>query len=125
MSSYTHKNLESIKNSAAEFGMEEGIETRFGFSDLNCTDTGFSHHRMAAGLTAPFAHVHDDAEEVYVVIGGSGTITLDDETLSIGRLDAVRVAPEVSRTLAAGDDGIEVLVFGPRRENDGRLVHPE
>lgn len=124
MSSYTHKNLESIKDSAAEFGMEAGIETRFGFGPLDCKDTGFSHHRMAAGLTAPFAHVHDDAEEVYVVIGGSGTIVLDDETVAIRRLDAVRVAPAVSRTLAAGDEGLEVLVFGPRRENDGRIIHP-
>jgi hypothetical protein len=38
-------------------------------------------------------------------------------------LDAVRVSPGVTRTLEAGDDGLEILVFGPHVESDAESVH--
>ena len=37
-------------------------------------------------------------------------------------MDAIRVAPEVTRAFEAGPDGLEYLVFSPRRENDSDMV---
>jgi hypothetical protein len=36
-------------------------------------------------------------------------------------LDAVRVAPTVTRSFEAGPDGLELLAFGPRQEADGEV----
>jgi hypothetical protein len=55
----------------------------------------------------------DAAEEIYVVLAGSGRINLDGEIVELRPLDAIRVAPEVARAFEAGPDGLEILVFGP------------
>jgi mannose-6-phosphate isomerase-like protein (cupin superfamily) len=121
MADYTHKQLTEVKDSAPEFGIEE-IEARFAKDDLDAADTGLSHHRMKPGARQPFGHKHGDAEEIYVVISGSGRIKLDDDIVEIETLDAIRIAPEVVRALEAGPEGIEVLAVGPRRDGDGELL---
>ena len=60
----------------------------------------------------PFGHRHKRQEELYVVVAGSGRARLDDEIVDIGPWDAIRVAPEVSRSFAAGPDGLEFLAVG-------------
>jgi hypothetical protein len=37
-------------------------------------------------------------------------------------LDAIRVAPEVTRACEAGLMGLDLLAFGPRREGDGEVL---
>jgi hypothetical protein len=59
---------------------------------------------------------------VYVILAGSGSIKLDDELLEVRPLDAIRVAPDVTRAFEAGPDGVEFLAFGPHHEADGELV---
>ena len=82
-----------------------------------------TYHRFRPGRQQVFGHRHDDAEEVYVVIGGSGRVLLDGEDREIRKLDAIRVAPTVVRTFRSGPDGLELLAFGPRRTDDrGELV---
>ena len=39
------------------------------------------------------AHRHRTAEEIYVVVAGTGRVKLDDELVELGPLDAVRVGP--------------------------------
>ena len=124
MSAYTLKNLLDVKDSAPEFGIGPGYEARFPLEDLGCETTGFSHQVMAPKSRAPFAHVHEKAEEVYVIIGGSGEMLLDGEMVPVRRLDAIRVAPGVVRSFASGDEGRELLVFGPRHEGDGKMSEP-
>ena len=68
---------------------------------------------------SPFTHRHREAEEVYVVLRGRGRVKLDDEILDVGPLDAIRVAPGTARAFEAGDDGLDLLAFGPHRGNDG------
>lgn len=68
------------------------------------------------------AHRHDRAEEIYVVIGGSGRAVLDGDLVELGRLDAIRVAPPVTRAFEAGPEGLEMLVFGPHHESDGEFL---
>jgi mannose-6-phosphate isomerase-like protein (cupin superfamily) len=119
---YTHKKLEDVKDSAPEFGIDEGMEARFAKKDLDAEQTGVSHHRLAAGKRQPFGHKHEDAEEVYVVITGSGRVKLDDDIVEIETLDAIRVSPGVTRAFEAGSDGLEVLAVGPRRDGDGEVI---
>jgi mannose-6-phosphate isomerase-like protein (cupin superfamily) len=119
---FTHMKLTDVKDSAPEFGMEEVQEARFAKGDLDAEKTGVSHQRLKPGQRNPFGHKHEDAEEVYVVIGGSGRMKLDDEIIEVERLDAIRVSPEVIRAFEAGDDGIEVLAVGARHDGDGEVI---
>lgn len=122
MSSYTLKKLTDVEDSAPKFGIE-GAEARFATGDLDAERTGFSLHIVKPGQRQPFGHKHDEAEEVYVVIGGSGRVKLDDEIEEIERLDAVRVSPGVVRAFEAGPEGLELLAFGARHDGDGELLH--
>jgi mannose-6-phosphate isomerase-like protein (cupin superfamily) len=70
-----------------------------------------------------FGHRHRTAEEIYVVLAGTGRVKLDDEVVELAPLDAVRVSPGVARSSAAGPDGLEVLIFGPHVESDWETVH--
>jgi mannose-6-phosphate isomerase-like protein (cupin superfamily) len=119
---YTLKKLTDVEDSAAMFGAADVSEIRFATGDLEAEHTGFSHHRLKAGKRQAFAHRHEQAEEVYVVIGGSGRVKLDDEIVEVQRLDAIRVAPSVTRAFEAGPEGIELLAFGARHDGDGELI---
>jgi mannose-6-phosphate isomerase-like protein (cupin superfamily) len=118
---FTHKKLEEVKDSAADFGHGDAMEARFAKGDLETEETGFSFHRLKPNKRQPFGHQHEQAEEVYVVVRGDGLFKLDDEIIEVETMDAIRVSPEVMRAFEAGDDGLEVLVFGPRRDGDGAL----
>ena len=96
---FTHTKLTDVKDSAPEFGMDDVQEARFAKDDLDAEETGVSHHRLKAGKRTPFGHKHEEAEEVYVVIGGSGRMKLDDEIIEVETLDAIRVSPEVDPRL--------------------------
>jgi mannose-6-phosphate isomerase-like protein (cupin superfamily) len=120
---YTRKKLTEIEDSAPKFGYGDLQEARFATQDLETERTGVSFLRVKAGKRQGFAHRHENAEEVYVVLAGSGRVKLDDEVLEIERLDAIRVTPGVTRQFEAGPDGIELIVFGPRHEGDGELIH--
>jgi mannose-6-phosphate isomerase-like protein (cupin superfamily) len=119
---FTHKKLTEVKDSAPEFGFGDDNEARFARDDLDGESTGVSHYRVKPSRRQPFGHKHDEAEEIYVVLAGSGRMKLDDEIVEIERLDAIRVAPEVTRAFEAGPGGLEVLAFGPRHDGDGELI---
>ena len=116
------KNLRDVKDSAPEFGFGELQEAHFAHGDLDAERTGVSYMVVKPGKRQGFAHRHDEAEEVYVVVGGSGRVKLDDDVKDIGHLDAIRVAPSVVRAFEAGDEGLELLAFGARHEGDGEIV---
>ena len=70
----------------------------------------------------PFGHRHEEAEEIYIVVAGSGRMKLDDEIIEVETLDAIRVSPEVVRAFEAGDEGLEVIAAGARHDGDGEVV---
>jgi mannose-6-phosphate isomerase-like protein (cupin superfamily) len=122
-SSYTRKNLADVDDSAPKFGFEDVQMARFASEDLHAQATGLSYHSVKAGKRQAFAHRHDEAEEVYVVLSGSGRLKLDDEIIDVGELDAIRVAPGVTRQFEAGERQLDYLAFGPQHRGDGDLVH--
>jgi mannose-6-phosphate isomerase-like protein (cupin superfamily) len=119
---FTHTKLTDVKDSAPEFGMEDVQEARFARDALDAERTGLSHLRLKPEQRTPFGHKHDEAEEVYVVIAGSGRLKLGDEIIEVERLDAIRVSPEVIRAFEAGPDGVEVLAVGARHDGDGETI---
>jgi mannose-6-phosphate isomerase-like protein (cupin superfamily) len=120
-SPFTHTKLLDVKDSAAEFGYGDTQEARFAQRDLDAEETGISHLRLKPDQRSPFGHKHENAEEVYVVLSGSGRMKLDDEIVEVETLDAIRVAPEVTRAFEAGPDGLEVLAAGARHDADGEI----
>jgi quercetin dioxygenase-like cupin family protein len=70
------------------------------------------------------AHRHREQEEVYVVVAGSGRVLVDGEVLELKQWDAVRLAPEASRAMEAGPDGLEyIAIGGPKPEGgDGEMA---
>lgn len=120
--SYTIKNLREVEDVAPKFGFQEVQEARFAHADLEAGATGLAFHRVKPGCRQAFAHRHAQAEEIYVVLSGRGRIKLDEEIRDVQPMDAIRVSPEVARAFEAGDDGLELLAFGPRHSGDGEIV---
>jgi len=119
---YTLKRLAEIEDSAPKFGLDAVQEARFATPALQAEHTGVSHHRVKPGCRQAMGHAHEEAEEVYVVLSGSGRIKVDDEVVQLVSGDAIRVAPPVMRSFEADADGLEFIAFGPRHEGDGSVV---
>lgn len=119
---HTIKNIEDVEDIAAKSGFGELGEARFAREDLDAADTGLSHQRLNPNKRQAFGHHHDKAEEIYLVLAGSGRVKLDDEIVEIKRLDAIRVSPKTTRAFEAGPDGLELVAFGPHVKGDGEIV---
>lgn len=120
--SYELVNLNRVEDSAPGFGLGEVQETRFATQALGAERTGVAYHRLRPGKRQPFGHRHEEAEEVYVVLAGSGRVKVDDSVLELRPLDALRLAPAAIRQFEAGPDGLDILAFGARHEGDGELL---
>jgi mannose-6-phosphate isomerase-like protein (cupin superfamily) len=119
---YTIKNLKEVEDMAAGQGFGEVQEARFAHGDLNAEQIGISLQKVKPGKRHAFAHRHKEAEEVYVVVSGSGRVKLDDDVEEVGELDAIRVGPSVTRAFEAGEDGLELIAFSPRAQGDAEIV---
>jgi mannose-6-phosphate isomerase-like protein (cupin superfamily) len=119
---YTLRNVAEVADSAPAFGFAESQESRFASTDLDCERTALSHHFFKPGRRQAFGHRHEQAEEVYFVVAGSGRVKLDDEIVELKPRDLLRVAPPVTRSFEAGGDGLEVLAFGRWHEGDGEVI---
>ncbi len=122
--SYTKKNLRDVEDVAPRFGFDKVQEARFPWRALEAQDTGLAYHVIKPGQRGS-AHRHDEAEEIYVVLGGGGRVVLDGEIVELRPLDAIRVAPPIARAFEAGPEGLELLVFGPHREGDGEILEED
>ena len=117
---FTLRNLkEDLEDFGSNFDGAPDLEFRLATKALELEQSGLSYQRIPPDYRFPYGHTHKEQEEVYVVVGGSGRMKLDDEIIEIGPLDAIRVAPQVWRSFTPGPEGIEVLAFGARHDNDG------
>ncbi|MFZ0379433.1 MAG: antibiotic biosynthesis monooxygenase [Solirubrobacteraceae bacterium] len=117
-SGYTHINLEDVEDMAPRFGLGEMGESRFANRALSTSGTGVSHQRLRPGVRQAFGHRHQHAEEVVVVLAGSGRVKIDDEVRDVQARDAIRFAPTTGRAFEAGPEGLELLVFSAKRPGD-------
>ena len=125
---FTLRNLkEDVKDVGSNFDGAPGLEFHLATRALELEESGLSHQRIPPGYRFPYGHTHRKQEELYVVVGGSGRMKLDDEIVELRTWDAVRVPPGTWRGYEAGPDGLEILVIGapnlgedPRGDVEGR-----
>ena len=122
MSDYTITNLDETKDFAAANGLGDAGVIRFPREAVDAEATGFGYLQLKPGKRHPFPHRHKNAEEVYIVLSGSGRVKLEDELRELSAHDILRVAPTVARGFEAGPDGMELLAFGARFEGDSEVV---
>src|ERR1700761_1851407 len=119
---WTHLNLDDVEDAAPGNGFGERWEARVARNDLDAERPGPTPFRLHPGRRSPFTHRHREAEEVYVVLSGSGFVKLGDEVRPVRPLDAIRIAPEVPRAFEAGPDGLELIACGAHHPGDGEPV---
>jgi mannose-6-phosphate isomerase-like protein (cupin superfamily) len=127
MAAHTIVNLKEVEDMAPKFGFAPNLEARFPTGDLELEKSGLGYERLAPNFRMPFGHKHKEQEEVYVVLGGSGRLKLDDEIVEITQWDVVRVPGDVMRAFEAGPDGLEILAIGapntgPAPNRDAEMV---
>jgi quercetin dioxygenase-like cupin family protein len=116
---FTRVRLTAVDDAAPGNGFGDRWEARVAREALDAERTGMTLFRLHPGRRSPFTHRHVEAEEIYVVLSGSGRVKLDGELFDVGPLDAIRVAPATARAFEAGPDGLELLAFGPHHPGDG------
>jgi mannose-6-phosphate isomerase-like protein (cupin superfamily) len=121
---YTVRNLREVEDSAPKFGIADVLEARFARRELECEQVAVGYERLKPNARVPFGHRHEQQEEIYVVVGGSGRVKIEDDIVEVGPWDAIRISPQTMRQFEAGPDGLELLAFGgPFSEtNDAELV---
>jgi uncharacterized cupin superfamily protein len=121
MADYGKKNLREVEDSAVKHGFSETQIARFAGKELGCETIGLALEGVKPGRRQAFGHRHEEDEEVYVVLGGSGRMRLGEDVIEVGPMDAIRVAAGVWRSFEAGPDGLELLAFGTHHDGDGEI----
>jgi mannose-6-phosphate isomerase-like protein (cupin superfamily) len=125
MSGYTKVNLSSDVPDMAEGRMPPGIEAHFAKGALELEKSGVTYFKLGPDFHPPFGHRHAEQEEVYVIVSGSAVIKVEDEEVTLDRLDAIRLAPDTTRALKAGPDGCELIAIGaPKTEQQDAEMLP-
>ena len=126
MADYTLLNLRSdVEDMAPRFEMGEGIEAHFARKALGLQKSGLSYFKLGPDYKLPFGHSHAEQEEIYLVLSGTAKLKLDDEEIELQPLDAVRIPASVTRGMAAGPEGAELIAFGaPNNENSDLEMVP-
>ncbi|HEX5608930.1 MAG TPA: cupin domain-containing protein [Solirubrobacterales bacterium] len=125
---FTRRNLKAdLDDVGSNFDGTPDLEFRLATKALELERSGLGYQRIPPGYRFPYGHTHEKQEEVYVVLGGSGRMKLDEEIVELGKWDAVRVAPGTWRGYEAGPEGLEILVIGapnlgadPREDVEGQ-----
>jgi mannose-6-phosphate isomerase-like protein (cupin superfamily) len=115
MTDYTVANLKEVEDSAVKFGLAPNLEARFATGTLGLERSGVSYQRLAPNFRTPFGHRHQEQEELYVILSGSGRLKLDDDVVELRQWDAVRIPGALMRALEAGPEGVELLALGAPR----------
>jgi mannose-6-phosphate isomerase-like protein (cupin superfamily) len=125
---FTLRNLrEDLEDLGSNFDGAPDLEFRMASKALELEQSGLSYQRIPPDYRFPYGHTHKEQEEVYVVVGGSGRMKLDDEIVEVKEWDVVRVPPGTWRGYESGPEGLEILVFGapnlgenPREDVEGQ-----
>jgi uncharacterized cupin superfamily protein len=95
-----------IKGAWRELGREAGTHT-----------VGLRRIEVAAGYFSTPAHEHGRDEEIFFVLAGEGLLWQDGKTYEVAGGDCIVHRPmRGAHTLRAGEDGLDVLVFGQRAD---------
>jgi mannose-6-phosphate isomerase-like protein (cupin superfamily) len=124
MSNYRKVNLGQVEDSAPKFGMDEVQEARFARGALGAESIGLAYYKVKPGKRLGFGHHHDEVEETYLVLSGSGRFKVDDDVVEVVARDALYVPPAAVREWEAGDDGLEMVAFGAHSDAEQGHMQP-
>ena len=110
---YKHLKINDIEDQAPSSGVDS-LEARPLRSELGAEPIGLTDYRVKPGRRVGFGHSHDEVEEVYLVLSGSGRFKLDDDIIDVGR-GRGRLLPAASGPRVGGRRG---------RPRDRRLRRP-
>jgi mannose-6-phosphate isomerase-like protein (cupin superfamily) len=125
MSGYTIRRLEEVPD---VFGGAYPGEMRFLTEDIGAQQVAFTHRTMPpqSGGKGGYGHRHKTQEEVYYVVSGTLQFKLGDEIVDVDGGTAVRVAPEVVRSVwNEGPENVELVICSVRLDDpraDGEIV---
>ncbi|MGZ4336851.1 MAG: cupin domain-containing protein [Gaiellaceae bacterium] len=122
MTTYTRLNLDDVEDVAPANGFGGRWEAHVARTALGAEQTGIAYFKLRPGKRSPFSHRHTNAEEIYVILSGTGAVKLGNEVVDVRPLDAIRVAPEIARAFEAGPEGLAFLALGSHQPGDGELV---
>ena len=103
---------------------EVGVRTIWGPEDFRSNFHFLAHCLMPPDTSLGY-HRHEGVEEVYIIIDGSGRMTVDDETREVGQWDAIpsRLGGSHGLYNHTGED-LELLVVAVCAEK-GRFDHTD
>lgn len=124
MSNYTICTLEDVPDVLGDYPGEMHFFT----GPLNSKQVALTYRRMPAktGGKGGYGHRHKTQEEIYFVVSGTLQFKLEDEIIDAGPGTAVRVAPEVVRSVwNEGPEDAQLVIVSTRIDDvreDGEIV---
>jgi predicted nucleic acid-binding protein len=97
---------DDLEDLGSNFEGAPDLEFRHASKALGLEQSGLGYQRIPSDYRFPYGHTHKEQEEVYVVMGGSGRMKLDDEIVEIKQWDVVRVPPGTWRGYEGGPEGL-------------------
>ena len=125
MSDYTIRRLEDVEDTFE--GRYPGA-MRFMTGPLGNEQVALTHRQMppGSGGKGGYGHRHRTQEEVYFVVSGTLQFKLEDEVIDVPAGSAVRVAPEVVRSVwNEGPEDVELVIAAQKIDDpqgDAELV---
>jgi mannose-6-phosphate isomerase-like protein (cupin superfamily) len=116
VSNYTIRQLEDVPDVLGDYPGE----MRFLTGALGNEQVALTHRRMPAGTggKGSYGHRHKTQEEIYFVVSGTLQFKLEDEIVDCGPGTAVRVAPEVVRSVwNEGPEDAHLVIVSTKIEN--------
>jgi len=107
MADYTAKRVDELE------GFYKGLFLK-ARAELGVQSFGMAVVELDPGSDAHPDHDHSAAgqEEVFVVLRGTGEITVDGETVALDPETIVRVGPEAKRKITPGPEGMRLIALG-------------
>jgi uncharacterized cupin superfamily protein len=103
-----------------------GVTVRHLGAAAGALKAGLNHVTLPPGSSGAPAHCHALEEELFYVLGGSGTLRLDGDEHPLTAGDVVARPPStgVAHHLRAGDGGMTYLAYGTREPGDS-VYYPD
>ncbi|MGE5636125.1 MAG: cupin domain-containing protein [Nocardioidaceae bacterium] len=116
MAGYTIVKLQEVPDVLGDYPGEMRMAT----GQLGTEQVAFTWRRMPArtGGKGSYGHRHRTQEEVYFVVAGTLQFKLGDDVIDAGGGTAVRVAPDVVRSVwNEGPDDAVLIIVSPRLDD--------
>jgi quercetin dioxygenase-like cupin family protein len=115
---YTVKTLADVPDILGDYPGEMRALT----DELDAEQVALTYRRMPqhSGGKGSYGHFHKEQEEIYFVVSGKLQFKLGDEVIEAGKGTAIRIAPEVVRSVWNEEPEDAELVIVSKRIDDPR-----